>query len=264
MLDPQLVEQAFEALPLLRGGQLQRLEDGEHVLLDAELAKHGRLLREVADPEPRPPVHGFLGEIVAIERDPSLVGADQTGDHVEARRLPRPVGAEQPDDLPLLEPQAHVVHHAATLVALEESGCFEHARARHALVLAADRFGPRVGVPGGLDEVADRPGAIRDDPSPHLRAERHRRLMPQPTDGQGDEPGEREARQHRRLQVGPGVVHREAAGVVHGFPPHHGAHPQEVFAIGHREPAEGGPPVVVGDTRQGGRGERQRRVAGAE
>ena len=48
--DAELVEQLTQALRALRAAsRSQRLEDGEDVLLDGELAEDRRLLRQVAD-----------------------------------------------------------------------------------------------------------------------------------------------------------------------------------------------------------------------
>src|SRR5207302_1540063 len=115
VLDGELVEQALEAVRLLGIAQWQGLENGADVLLDGELAEHGGLLRQVADPHARAAVHRLRRDVPAVEHDLAAVGTDQTGDHVEARGLPCPVGAEQAHDLALLQLHAHLVHHAATL-----------------------------------------------------------------------------------------------------------------------------------------------------
>jgi len=57
MLDRQLVEQPLQALATLRVGQRQGLEDRPDVVLDGELAKHRRLLGQVADPHSGSAVH---------------------------------------------------------------------------------------------------------------------------------------------------------------------------------------------------------------
>ena len=48
-------------------------------------------------------VHRRPGEVVPVEPYLARIRADQPGDQVEGRGLPRPVGSQQPDDLALLD-----------------------------------------------------------------------------------------------------------------------------------------------------------------
>ena len=131
-------------------------------------------------------------------------------------------------------------------------------------VLATDGFGARVRMPRRLEQRGDRPRPVGDEPRPHLGAERDGRVVPQPPDRQRDQAREREARQHRRLEVGPGVVHGEDAGVVHGLPTHRGDDAQEILAIRHRQAAEGRVTTVIRDTDERRRRQRQRGVAAVQ
>src|SRR6185437_6200382 len=63
----------------------------------------------------------------AIQLDASFLRLDESNDHVERRRLARSIGAEQPDDLALLQPERHIVHHPAAAVGLDEAERFENA-----------------------------------------------------------------------------------------------------------------------------------------
>src|SRR5439155_1534464 len=119
MLDRQLVEQSLQPLAPLGVPQRQGLEDRPDVVLHGELAEHRRLLGQVADAHPCPTVHRLRRDVPSVERDVPAVGPYQAGDHVERRGLPRPVGAEQADDLALIELHAHIVHDRTTLVGLE-------------------------------------------------------------------------------------------------------------------------------------------------
>ena len=76
-----------------------RLEDGEDVLLDGELAKDAGFLGEVAHTQASAAVHLQGGDVLAVERDPAVIGRDLAGGHAEAGRLAGAVGAEQTDDL---------------------------------------------------------------------------------------------------------------------------------------------------------------------
>ena len=78
---------------------LHHLEHGADVVLDGEAAEDRRLLRQIADPEPRALVHRQRGDVLAVEFDAAAVGLDQPGDHVEDRGLAGAVGPEQPDRL---------------------------------------------------------------------------------------------------------------------------------------------------------------------
>src|SRR5207253_4485944 len=121
----------------LRVPQRQGLEARPDVVLHGELAEHRRLLGQVADTHPRPTVHRRRREVPSVERDVAAVGPYQAGDHVERRGLPRPVGAEQADDLALIELDAYIVHDRTTLVGLEQPGGGETAAATHHGMLAA-------------------------------------------------------------------------------------------------------------------------------
>ncbi len=68
------------------------------VVADAQLAEHGRFLRQVTEAEARAPMHGQAGNVLAIQHDAAGVGRHQPDDHVERRGLARTVRAEQPDD----------------------------------------------------------------------------------------------------------------------------------------------------------------------
>src|SRR6185295_2865813 len=77
VLDRQLVEEGFEPALPLGGVDVERLENGEDVVLDAQLAENRRILREVADPRLRAPEHRLRGDVARVEQDAALVGTDQ-------------------------------------------------------------------------------------------------------------------------------------------------------------------------------------------
>ena len=65
----------------------------------------------------------MVGKIVLAQPYASVVGRDQTGDHVEARRLASAVGAEQADDLTLVEAQGHAVDNVTAPIAFDQVFC---------------------------------------------------------------------------------------------------------------------------------------------
>ena len=120
MADVELVEQRIELLLALRLVGLDHLEHGADIGLDRQAAKDRRFLRQVADAEPRPPVHRHRRDVVAVELDRALVGLHQPGDHVEDRRLARPVRPEQADRLAARHREARVMDDLPSAIGLGE------------------------------------------------------------------------------------------------------------------------------------------------
>src|SRR5690606_28333220 len=100
MADVELVEEGVGAPVLLLLGQALELEYGHEVVPHAHAPEGAGLLSEVAESQTRSPVHGPAGHVLAGESDGAGVRPDETDNHVEARGLPCPVGAQQSDDLP--------------------------------------------------------------------------------------------------------------------------------------------------------------------
>src|SRR3546814_3274329 len=78
------------------------------------------LLRKIADAESRAPVHRHVGDVVAIQGDPAVVGRNEAGDDIEAGGLSRAVGTEQADRLSALQGQSHTAQHRPLLEALAD------------------------------------------------------------------------------------------------------------------------------------------------
>ena len=100
--------------------QRQRLQDRHQVVLHRELTENRRLLRQVADPDPRPLVHRQAGDAAPLQVNLARIGSDQADDHIEGRRLPRAIGAQQSDHLARLHRNRHAIDHAPPLVALRD------------------------------------------------------------------------------------------------------------------------------------------------
>src|SRR5262249_57039664 len=97
---------------------LDHFEDRADIVFHVEAAKDRRLLRQIADSEPRPLVHRKISNLVAIELDLAALGLDQAGNHVERRGLTRAVGPQQTDRLAAPHVEADPVDHPASAVGL--------------------------------------------------------------------------------------------------------------------------------------------------
>ena len=117
----ELVEKRFQILRPLPAVGLDHLQHGADVVLHRQAAEDRGFLRQIADAEPCAAIHRQAGDVEAVEPDRAVVGLDQPGDHVEAGRLARAIGAEQADGLAALHREADVAHHLAALVALADA-----------------------------------------------------------------------------------------------------------------------------------------------
>ena len=81
----------------------------EQVVLDGEPPEDLDPLEGAPQAGASPPLRTGAGEVVAVHLDPTFVGDPHTGDHVEERRLPGTVGADQPADLTGRDPEGHAV-----------------------------------------------------------------------------------------------------------------------------------------------------------
>src|ERR1700681_1900602 len=84
----EFVKQRLELLvPALAVG----LDDFQHradIVLDAKPAKDRGFLRKIADAETRAPIHGQLGDIVAVEIDETGISTYKSDDHGNIVALP--------------------------------------------------------------------------------------------------------------------------------------------------------------------------------
>src|SRR5713226_6004451 len=119
-LQAELGQQPVAALLPLAAGQVQGLQDREQVLFDGHLAEDRGLLRQVADPGARTPVHRQVGQVGISEPDDPRVRAHESDDDTEGGRLSCSVGAEQPNDLSSRDLEGHAVDDGAPRVRLDE------------------------------------------------------------------------------------------------------------------------------------------------
>ena len=154
----------FAALGPAGPGQPQRgREDGhlgagvlaqqEHVE-DREFGKEPAVLEGAHHPDPEPLLGQVLAQVDAVEAHRAGLGGHETRDDIEGRRLPRAVGADQPDDLTRLGPEGHTVEgvdaaevHGQPIH--RQLGRVARRRDRHALSSLADQGRSRGGLGGG-------------------------------------------------------------------------------------------------------------------
>src|SRR5262249_7646741 len=92
--DLELIQQRIEISFAATAVRLHDLENRADILFHIEAAKDRRFLRQIADAEPRPLVHGKVSDLVAVEFDVPAISLDQAGNHVEGRGLPGAVGSQ--------------------------------------------------------------------------------------------------------------------------------------------------------------------------
>jgi hypothetical protein len=108
----------------------RRLEDGEDVLLDGELAEDAGLLGEVAHAEPGAQILLQGRDVLPVEQHAPLVGRDLPGGHAERRGLAGAVGPEQADHLAEIDLEVDAIDDLAAAVVLAEALHFEDGHAR--------------------------------------------------------------------------------------------------------------------------------------
>src|SRR3989449_6625904 len=137
----QLRQQLARARATLEHREVERLQNGQQIFLDGQLAEHRRFLRQVAHAHPAALVHRERRDLLPFEEDAPALGGQQPDHHVEGRRLAGAVGAEQTDPLAPLDVERDVVHDLAGLEPFLQALRDE---AFHS-ILAGQRRGPHGG-----------------------------------------------------------------------------------------------------------------------
>ena len=115
----QFVKQLIEFLFAPRAIQLRTIfQNGEDVLLNRQLAKNRRFLRQVAKAESGPAVHRQGSQVLSIEQYPSAVRCNQPDDHVESGGLAGTIRTQQANDFAAGYLQRDSFDNFAKLVAL--------------------------------------------------------------------------------------------------------------------------------------------------
>jgi len=121
LLQAELLDQRLDALGLVLLREIGHFEYGADVVLDRQAAEDRCLLCQVAHAHLGAFVDRLLGQFgdlafVVLEEDAPFVGLDKPHDHVESRGLAGSVGAEQSDDLPLVDVDRDVVDDGTGLI----------------------------------------------------------------------------------------------------------------------------------------------------
>lgn len=121
LLQAELLDQRLDALVLVFLREIGHFEYGADVVLDRQAAEDRCLLCQVAHAHLGAFVDRLLGQFgdlafVVLEEDAPFVGLDKPHDHVESRGLAGSVGAEQSDDLPLVDVDRDVVDDGTGLI----------------------------------------------------------------------------------------------------------------------------------------------------
>src|SRR5919109_1825383 len=130
MLDAELIEQSLETLAPLGTRQRHRFENCEDVFFDSELSKDRWFLGQIPDAEAGALIHRHIGDVTTVEEYSAFLWLYQPDDHVERRGFAGAFRAENPDDLPLLQSQGHIVDDATPSVSLDKPLRLEN-RAEH-------------------------------------------------------------------------------------------------------------------------------------
>src|SRR5690625_925701 len=118
MREVKLLQQLLGFLLALLPRQFARLENGQQVVDDAQLAEDRGLLGQVADAVAGPAVQGQGGDVLAVDLHAAMLLPGQPDDHVETGGFAGAVGAEQADDLATVDLKGHVLHDLATAITL--------------------------------------------------------------------------------------------------------------------------------------------------
>src|SRR5215510_11831596 len=121
MTQPELFDQLIHPVVALGSGQRERLEYGQDVLLDSELAKNRSFLRKIADSKTRAFVEWQLCNTLFAEPNTARVRLFQPNNHVKSRGLLRSVWAEQRDDLAGTDFDGNVVDDAAAAIGFPQT-----------------------------------------------------------------------------------------------------------------------------------------------
>ena len=118
LLQTELLDERLAPLGLILLAVCRHLEYGAYVVFDAQTAEYRGLLCQISDTHLCASVDGFVGQfddllVVLFEEDLAFVGGYQPHDHIKGSGLAGTVGAEQSDDLTLVDVDRDVIHDRA-------------------------------------------------------------------------------------------------------------------------------------------------------
>src|SRR5208283_712478 len=119
--ETQLLDQSLHSLAALVPRNILGFEHSQDVVLDRQLAKDRRLLRQVTDSVvPRPQIHRDISDVLVIDQDSPGIGLDQSDDDIKAGGFTGAVRAEQADHFTLPYVQADIVDYPSPAVAFAD------------------------------------------------------------------------------------------------------------------------------------------------
>ena len=101
--DGEFGEQAVHQRGAMRRIRFDQFGRGANILFGRHAAEDRGFLRQITDAEARAAVHRKARDVVAVQRDGAVIGADQAGDHVEDRGLSGAVRTQQSDHFAALQ-----------------------------------------------------------------------------------------------------------------------------------------------------------------
>ncbi len=93
----------------LAAREVEGFQDSQDILQHGQPAEIAAFLGEVSDSKAGAFEHGQKGDIDRVECDGAAVRLDHAEDHAEGGGFPRPVAAQEADDLTLTDQKADVV-----------------------------------------------------------------------------------------------------------------------------------------------------------
>src|SRR5262249_1469900 len=107
--DVELIEQGLDLVLAFLLRDPERLKDRQDILLNSQLAKHRRFLRQIAYAVSRPQIHRQPRDILGIEVNAALIRPYETDYHVKDSGLARAIRPEQADNLSLTYLHRYIV-----------------------------------------------------------------------------------------------------------------------------------------------------------
>ena len=117
----KLFHQLFGAIfPLLAAQIVTDLQDRHQVVINAQATENRGFLRQIADPPARARVQRQQADVFVINDNIARVARHNPDHHVEGGGFTGAVGAKQADNLPRVNGETDIFHHAAAFIRFSE------------------------------------------------------------------------------------------------------------------------------------------------
>lgn len=124
MLNVKLLHQLFRPVfTLLVAQVVANLQYRHQVIVNAQAAEYGGLLRQIADSATRARVQGQQADIFIIDDNVAGVARYDTNDHIERGGFTGTVRTEQTNNLARIHGQADVFYNAAAFIGFSKILC---------------------------------------------------------------------------------------------------------------------------------------------